>query len=454
MTATVSIPHVAWRDGRPRFVPAKGLRARGYKGKDLKHPDGQWFTFEEARRWSAMLVQEMEDKPEEVAEAVAPAAVYSLGGMITDWLVALQLQGKKAKNGAATEKPLSPETIKDYTKKTGLIEKDYPAQWQEEAAKLTKSQARGLYKKILEKRGLSQASGVMRSLSACYTWATEERPNLIKINPCYRLKLQTPGARLRAGSREEIGQFIAAADLLERPDMGDMIALGAFVGQRQKDRLAMQWPQVKISPVKGEVIEIRQSKTGAVIEVKIAGPLSARLREARRRHAALKPRCRNIAFDERTCKPWNASHYRHEIARIRSAAANGIVDDEATAVAREGWKPTRRSMEPPTVWKLDPMPSIADLTDQDLRDTAFTWLARAGATDSEIAAVTGHSPATIAQMKKHYLAIHPEMAAHAVDKLDIWWRGNGDLTPRQIAVALLLQAGLDPDALLKPEEKT
>lgn len=453
MTATVSIKYVSWRDGRPRFQPGKSLRARGYEGKDLKHEDGQWFTFEEARRWSEMLAAQMEAKPDAVAEAVAPAAGYSLGAMVADWLVALQLRGKKAKNGAKTERPLSEDTIDDYTKKTSLIEKDYPAQWAEEAAKLTSQQARGLYKKILETRGLAQASGVIRSLSACYSWAVKERPRLIKVNPCYRLQLQTPEARLRAGSREEIEQFMAAADMLERQDLGDMIALGAFVGQRQRDRLQMQWSQVKISPVKGEVIEIRQSKTGAIIEVKVAAPLSARLKAARARHAILKPRCRNICLDERTAKPWNASHYRHEVARVRAAAANGIVDEEATAAAREGWKPTRRSMEPPTVWKLEPMPSIADLTDQDLRDTAFTWLARAGATDSEIAAVTGHSPTTIAQMKKHYLALHPEMAAHAVDKLDLWWRGNGDLTPRQIAVALLLQAGLDPDSLLRPEEE-
>lgn len=452
MTTTVSITHVSWRDGRPRFQPGKGLRNRGYVGKDLQHPDGQWYTFEQARAWSRAFVQQLATKPEELAEAAAPAARYSLGAMIADWLVALQTQGQRAKNGAKTERPLSEATIADYTKKTTLIKRDYPAAWSEEAAKLTKRQARGLYKAILEKRGLAQASGVMRSLSACYTWATEERPNLIKDNPCYRLKLQTPAARLRAGSREEIDQFITAADLLERPDVGDMIALGAFIGQRQRDRLRMQWPQVKISRLKGEIIEIRQSKTGAVIEVKVAAPLSARLKGARARHAALKPRCRNICFDERTCKPWNASHYRHEIARIRSAAAEGIIDQEATAIARNGWKPTRRSMEPPTVWKLEPMPSIADLTDQDLRDTAFTWLARAGATDSEIAAVTGHSPATIAQMKKHYLAIHPEMAEHAIDKLDAWLRGNDGMTPRQIAVVLLLEAGLDPNELLKPED--
>jgi hypothetical protein len=40
---------LVWRDGRPRFVPGAGLRARGVKGKDLKHADGNWMTIDEAK---------------------------------------------------------------------------------------------------------------------------------------------------------------------------------------------------------------------------------------------------------------------------------------------------------------------------------------------------------------------------------------------------------------------
>src|SRR4051812_26287538 len=48
----VSIPHIAWRNNRPRFSPGPKLRALGIKGEDLRHgPKGPWFTEAEAREW-------------------------------------------------------------------------------------------------------------------------------------------------------------------------------------------------------------------------------------------------------------------------------------------------------------------------------------------------------------------------------------------------------------------
>ncbi len=52
-------PHVVWRDGRPRFNPGNDLRLLGYRGKDLRHPDGRWFTRGEAVDWSLGFQQEL-----------------------------------------------------------------------------------------------------------------------------------------------------------------------------------------------------------------------------------------------------------------------------------------------------------------------------------------------------------------------------------------------------------
>lgn len=49
----VKVPYVAWRDGRPRFVPGPSLRSLGFAGRDLRHEDGRWFSADEAYAWAA-----------------------------------------------------------------------------------------------------------------------------------------------------------------------------------------------------------------------------------------------------------------------------------------------------------------------------------------------------------------------------------------------------------------
>lgn len=44
--------YVAWRAGRPRFTPSSREIALGFKGRDLRHASGTWFTREEAETFS------------------------------------------------------------------------------------------------------------------------------------------------------------------------------------------------------------------------------------------------------------------------------------------------------------------------------------------------------------------------------------------------------------------
>jgi integrase len=69
--------------------------------------------------------------------------------------------------------------------------------------------------------------------------------------------------------------------------------------------------------------------------------------------------------------------------------------------------------------------SLSFKRDQDLRDTAVTWLARAGATLPEIASITGHSLRSIHQVLQHYLAITPELSDSAIAKLVAWMKKEG-----------------------------
>jgi hypothetical protein len=54
-----------------------------------------------------------------------------------------------------------------------------------------------------------------------------------------------------------------------------------------------------------------------------------------------------------------------------------------------------------------------------------TWLARASATLSEIASISGHSLRSIHQILSHYLAITPELADSAIAKLVAWMEKVG-----------------------------
>lgn len=68
-------PHIAWRNGRPRFVPGPRDRAIGFKGEDLRHKDGAWFTQAEAATWSAAKHQEIgEVRKRRAQTGQAPAA--------------------------------------------------------------------------------------------------------------------------------------------------------------------------------------------------------------------------------------------------------------------------------------------------------------------------------------------------------------------------------------------
>jgi hypothetical protein len=127
-----------------------------------------------------------------------------------------------------------------------------------------------------------------------------------------------------------------------------------------------------------------------------------------------------IIVDETTGTGWNKITYRHEFARIRRIAVAGIPDEEATTEARANG---RNDSEP--IWRCAPHPSLANKRDQDLRDTAVTWLARASATLPEIAAITGHSLGSIHTIMKHYLAITPELGDVAIDKLVAWMTREG-----------------------------
>jgi integrase len=142
----------------------------------------------------------------------------------------------------------------------------------------------------------------------------------------------------------------------------------------------------------GMHIRLRQGKTGARVLIPVGAPLKAALDTAAKRST--------IMLVNGEGKPWTSDGFR--ASWRKACAAAGIVG----------------------------------VTFHDLRGTAVTRLAVAGATEAEIATITGHSLQSVrAILDAHYLARDPALGESAIRKLE-----NG--TTRQLRFQTGSQTGV------------
>lgn len=445
-------PHVSWRDGRPRFQPDQLLRAAGHKGKDLRHDDGRWFSRGECVDWSEAFVLGLKEerklqaaRPSEGPRG-GPAArernkpqLYTLARLFEEWFCSPKFQTPvdphELRRLRAARIVYSPKTVTDFRQKSRIIETHDPSLWASPVDALSQPVLLGLYEELVRDRGLASARGAIAILSVALAWGRRRGKFTFRhnqgVNPARDLGMAVPPERMRFGSRAEISALVAAADAMGWPEMADMIALGVWTGQRQEDRLQL----VDKGLLNGRRY-FRQQKTGAVVAVREAPELAERLkRAAERRKAAdvINPR---VILDERRWAPYpdDGDRYRKRFAALRSFAAAGIVDCAATDALRRQWQAEGRNSTPPVVWTVTPCPSllgdresgILPFLEADLRSTAVTWMALAGATIPEIIAVTGHTLASATNILKHYLVLHPEMADSAIGKMVAWYEASGE----------------------------
>lgn len=442
---TVKIPFVTWRNGRPRFSPGPAHRRLGLAGEDLRHPDGNWFSFEEARAWSESLVLRIA-----ALKSAAPrprgSGPWTIGQMFAHWFADPRMNGRPLVEGKKRRPPLAVNTVRGYKGSARLLERwDHGFFWALPANAVT---ARSLGREIDEiwkAHGLAQARAVRAALSAAYGWAGQK--GRIARNPVADIDLKLPvlPPRLRVAEPEHIIALIAAADALGRPEIGDAICLGVWSGQRQNDRLGLTDEQISHAGI----LWRQHKKAGAPLLIGEAPLWEVRSKAARRRRAGWRVNYPHVILDEATRRPFGADHYRHEFARIRDAAVAGIPHPELVEGPRpelsapphpepaehvskhEGRGRLTTPPHPELVegrggrnepdWLVPPCPALAGFRDQDLRDTAVTWLARAGCSIPEICAITGHSLQSANSVLKHYLGLHPELAATALGKLADWY---------------------------------
>lgn len=420
-------PHVKWRDGRPRFEPGRTLRLAGHKAKDLRHDDGAWLSKGEAVDWSIAFQRTLAKARKGKRKAARPAAekFYTVGRLFEDFWRSRKFQLPTEPAEALRQRHegnvYAQKTVQDYRQKAGVIEDYDPSLWASPVDALTTPIMFGLYEELVAERGIATARGAIAVLSVALSWGFKRGRFTFRmnqgVNPAKDLDMATPPPRVRFATRAEISALVAASDASGRPEIGDSIMTGLWTGQRQGDRLALQDKGL----FNGRRI-FRQAKTGAIVAIRDVPELAARLNAAadRRRaaraeallaaatpedRARLEARFAYVILDEawdtrpavprQRWQPWRGQHYTHVFAEIRAVAAVSC-------------------------------PTLADFHEADLRDTAVTWMALAGATIPEIISVTGHSAESATTILKHYLARHPEMADEALRKMVAWYDAGGE----------------------------
>ena len=208
-----------------------------------------------------------------------------------------------------------------------------------------------------------KANAVIRVLRLLLNFAVDR--GLIKTNPAARPK------QLKVASRRQVWSLDAEKTFLEKADetMKLTYMLAAYTAQRQADILAMTWAQYD-----GEVIRLRQRKTGVLVEVPCHRDLRAALDGAKRRGT--------VILTTSTGRAWKAPHFRH------------------------AWK------------KAVVEAGIEGLQFRDLRRTAMVRMAEAGATAIEIAAVSGHTIDQTQRILEAYIPRSAAMGRAAIIKLE------------------------------------
>lgn len=286
--------------------------------------------------------------------------------------------GKKAKPAAGTLQSilngfqestdwddLAPRTRKDYAGKIAEIERafgDFPISALEDR----RSKAVFLrHRDQLALKSRRQADYFWQVLARILSWAVGR--GLAPGNPCER------GGRTYRGSRAEKvwtddheSAFIVSAP----PHLQLAFVLALWTGQRQGDLLDLCWSQYD-----GKVIRLKQNKTGAFVTVPVGAPLKACLDRLDRKDG---PILRN-SYGE----VWNPDGFRSSWKKACKAAG------------------------------------ITGVTFNDLRGTAVSRLALAGATEAEIATISGHSLRDVRSiLDAHYLNRDPRLAENAIRKLE------------------------------------
>ena len=282
------------------------------------------------------------------------------------------------------------------------------------------------------------ALAMIATLSSAFTWGQESILWRLGPNPREGMEFDHPDGRIVLVAMPEFSAWVAAADAIERPSIGNSFYLALFTAQRQTDRLMMR----NESDVEGRHA-FRQSKTGELIDIKEAPQLTTRLNAARARVKALKLRLQletvpiELVLNEDNGEPYDGSTYRHWVPTARAVAVFGFParDTVREAIVRAERLATELIRTVDGLFARFPLneenkAQRARAVDQRARVLA-EWLGaqaardRAGCDLLTICDITGHSYRSAQTIVKHYRARNADRADAGIDRLEFQVRKEG-----------------------------
>lgn len=190
----------------------------------------------------------------------------------------------------------------------------------------------------------------------------------IETNPALSMRVKEAEVTVHIWTDAEIAAIVAKADELDYKSIGTAVLLAAETGQRQGDVLSLRYGQ----DYKDGRFMFRQSKTKEIMSFNATILLKSRLTDAE--EGLIVPTKSGGRFMQR-------NFFR-------------------------GFKAARKAA------------GLGHCKFQTLRHTAIVRLARAGCTHSEIAAISGHTEASVASILRRYLPRDTEIADNAISKVE------------------------------------
>lgn len=196
-----------------------------------------------------------------------------------------------------------------------------------------------------------KAHKVKQMMSRLYTWAEEEELVPEGMNPAAkikRLKAQGGEKEITVWSDEEIDLFLKHC-----PDrMVTPVLLALYTGQRKQDILTMSWTHFQ-----GDIIRVRQSKTGALLDIPCHAKLKKHLLAEKKKREGALICIRTAATQDHPAEVWNPNAFGAALYRAVQATPD---------------MPAERSLH-------------------GLRYAAASRMEEAGCTVAEIQSILGHN---------------------------------------------------------------